>query len=728
MPARCHLAVASLLTTVTAASAVAAVVACGSSGGDGSSTLVSDAAARSPSSDPPGDGGNGDATMIGDAGALDAETDSGSSSIYGDRNLGVSEPFPDSVLIQNGGRFYNLQKPPTSMQTAAKGDGKTDDTAAWLDAFDFLRAAYVSSNPTGADVSDYDAENYYLYAPDGTYLVSSTLSYRKALSGNDIVRVRIVGESRERTIIRLADATPAFADADAGATVLEFQHDGTTFNNEGSDNLLANLTIDTGSGNPGANALWFQGANATSMHNVLLESEDGKGHCGLDFPTGSLQGYFRDITVLGFDYGICQLGNPEFDSALEHVTLERQNKAGLYLTGGGMSARLFAVDESATGAEGLRVEQSGAVVFVDDSSFTGAAGTPAALDLSAATEQALFARDIVTSGFATSLLRGGIDAKLGASIAFYDSSAPFTLLDAGAKAAPTSLRLPVEDTPLASWHDPATEWADVDTFGAKGDGTTDDTAALQKALDSGMPVVVFPRGKYKTSGSLHVPATVERVDFMFSDMTADLVVDAPSAVPLRLSHHISYASCNLTAARPVVLDHWSGGFNNGNPATTPTTVYIENADNIGAGPSFVAAGSTVWARSLNDEQGAGGNPDIFVNGGTLWLFGYKTENKAVTSISVNQGGTVEVLNGYVNMTSAPGTTPMLVSNDSTIAFFGFTNLGAAIHGPFTDIIHETRDGGATATLTYDAGFGGELPRRGGTYAADFVIPLYRGAP
>ena len=35
---------------------------------------------------------------------------------------------------------------------------------------------------------------------------------------------------------------------------------------------------------------------------------------------------------------------------------------------------------------------------------------------------------------------------------------------------------------------------------------------------------------------------------------------------------------------------------------------------------------------------------------------------------------------------------------------------------------------ATATLTYDAGFGGELPRRGGTYAADFVIPLYRGAP
>jgi hypothetical protein len=717
------------------AGAVAAVFgvvsACGSSGDGGSpSSTPSSGSDASNGSPPPTGGGDGAALPDGAPGDAGSSVDAGDagSNPYGDRNLGVREPYPDSVLIQNGGRFYNLQKPPTAELTAAKGDGKTDDTAAWLDAFDYLKALYVASNPTGAAVSSYDAENIWIYVPDGTYLVSSTLSYRgDVVTGSDIVRVRIVGESREGTVIRLADATPAFGDAAKPATVLEFQHDGTTFNNEASDNVLTNLTIDTGKGNPGANALWFQGANSTSMHNVLLESEDGQGHCGLDFQSGSLQGYYRDLTVQGFDYGICQLVNPEIDSALEHVTLRQQNKAGVYVLGGGMSARLFDVDESTTSAEGVRIDKDGAVVLVDESSFRGSASVPA-LELTAATEQALFLRNIVTVGFQTSLVRAGADAQLGATVAFYDSYAPFSLLGAGAgaDAGLASLGLPVEDTPLASWGDPATDWASVDDYAA--DGEADDTAAAQKALDSGKPVVVFPRGTYKLTAALHVPATVQRIDFMFTDADANLTIDGPSALPLRLSHHLGYSSATLTAVRPVVLDHWSGGFNDSVAATTPTKVYVENAANTGAGPTFVASGETMWARSVNDEQGAGGNPDILVNGGTLWLFGYKTENKAVTSVSVNQGARVEVLNGYVNMTEAPGSTPMLVNHDSTFSYFGFTNLGAAIHGPFTTILTESQDGGGAATLTYDAGFGGVLPARGGGYKADFVVPLYVGAP
>ncbi len=704
------------------------VSACGSAGDGGSPSAPSPGSDASNDARPPSGGGDGAALSDGapsDAGSAVEAGDAGVNP-YGDRNLGVHEPYPDSVLIQNGGRFYNLQKPPTAKLTAAKGDGKTDDTAAWLDAFDYLEALYVVSNPTGAAVSTYDAENIWIYVPDGTYLVSSTLSYRgDALAGSDIVRVRIVGESREGAVIRLADATPGFGDATKPATVLELQHDGTTFNNEGSDNVLTNLTIDTGNGNPGANALWFQGANSTSMHNVLLESEDRQGHCGLDFQSGSLQGYYRDLTVVGFDYGICQLVNPEIDSALEHVTLRQQNKAGVYVLGGGMSARLFAVDESATGAEGVRIDKDGAVVLVDESSFSGSKTVPA-LELTAATRQALFLRNIVTQGFQTSLIRAGVDAELGATVTFYDSYAPFTLLagGGGADAGLASLGLPVEDTPLAAWGDPATDWASVDDYAA--DGEADDTVAAQKALDSGKSVVVFPRGTYQITATLHVPATVERIDFMFADANANLTIDGASVVPLRLSHHLGYSSATLTAVRPVVLDHWSGGFNDSVAATSPTKVYVENASNTGAGPTFVARGETMWARSVNDEQGAGGNPDIFVNGGTLWLFGYKTENKAVTSVSVNEGAHVEVLNGYVNMTSAPLGTPMLVNHDSTFSYFGFTNLGAAIQGPFTSVITESQDGGGAATLTYDAGFGGRLPARGGSYGADFVVPLYVG--
>lgn len=44
-----------------------------------------------------------------------------------------------------------------------------------------------------------------------------------------------------------------------------------------------------------------------------------------------------------------------------------------------------------------------------------------------------------------------------------------------------------------------------EAYGAKGDGTTDDTAAIQAALDSGAGWIVFPKGTYVVSSTLTVP-------------------------------------------------------------------------------------------------------------------------------------------------------------------------------------------------------------------------------
>ena len=52
---------------------------------------------------------------------------------------------------------------------------------------------------------------------------------------------------------------------------------------------------------------------------------------------------------------------------------------------------------------------------------------------------------------------------------------------------------------------------DVLSFGAKADGATDDTAAIQKALDAAGKsggIVAIPPGKYRVEGSLKVPAGV----------------------------------------------------------------------------------------------------------------------------------------------------------------------------------------------------------------------------
>lgn len=47
-------------------------------------------------------------------------------------------------------------------------------------------------------------------------------------------------------------------------------------------------------------------------------------------------------------------------------------------------------------------------------------------------------------------------------------------------------------------------------FGAKGDGVTDDTVAIQLALSSGVPEIVFPPGRYLFS-RINVPASIHRI-------------------------------------------------------------------------------------------------------------------------------------------------------------------------------------------------------------------------
>ncbi len=60
-----------------------------------------------------------------------------------------------------------------------------------------------------------------------------------------------------------------------------------------------------------------------------------------------------------------------------------------------------------------------------------------------------------------------------------------------------SLNLPIEESPVFPWESHLEKWANADTYGAQGDGVTDDSAAVQAALDSGKPVVCFPKAVYK---------------------------------------------------------------------------------------------------------------------------------------------------------------------------------------------------------------------------------------
>jgi len=120
----------------------------------------------------------------------------------GDRGGGLNITFPSTLLMQNGGPVINLKRPPEAGMHAAKGDGVTDDTAAFQDVWDLLRREYKAHGPWGSDNS------FYVYLPNGTYKVSDMLIYRGATVGAspkwdgtfDINHVHFIGQDRARTV------------------------------------------------------------------------------------------------------------------------------------------------------------------------------------------------------------------------------------------------------------------------------------------------------------------------------------------------------------------------------------------------------------------------------------------------------------------------------------------------------------------------------------------------
>jgi hypothetical protein len=211
----------------------------------------------------------------------------------GDRGGGPNVTFPDTLLYQNGGPVIDITRPAEAGMHVARGDGVADDTAAFQDVWDLLKRQFLAHGPWGSDNS------FYVYLPSGTYRVSDTLIYRGATVGAfpkwdgkfDINHVHFVGQDRAHTVIRLADHCAGFQDPAHPRIMLAFQHPDTIFNNVPGGNWLRNLTLDTGRGNPGAVALFFQGANNTDLRGVTVRSEDGAGRYGIWFKQGSLQGY-----------------------------------------------------------------------------------------------------------------------------------------------------------------------------------------------------------------------------------------------------------------------------------------------------------------------------------------------------------------------------------------------------------------------------------------------------
>ncbi|HZV56290.1 MAG TPA: glycosyl hydrolase family 28-related protein [Sphingobium sp.] len=399
---------------------------------------------------------------------------------------------------------------PKAIVAKAVGDGKADDTAA-------LQAAIDAAASRGA--------GGILYLPSGRYKITRTLIVAPG--------TRIFGVGKTRPVLVLPDNTPGFQSGvknmvvysgrDPGPANPNFRiaspvqgvvpaRDDVADSNPGSFySAMANVDFEIGKGNPAAAAIRFHAAQHSYLRH--MEFNIGSGFAGV-YMVGNEA---VDLHFKGGRYGIVtEKPSPAWSYTLADSTFEGQRDAGIREHEAGLTLLNVTFRDVPVGVEidkgygdwlfgrDVRFEnvsKAGVIISNEDNAFTQVSF----LD-TIASKTPVFARfrdSGKTVGQAGTYKVGeftyGLTVPgLGKSGDKYEAR----FAAEGLKA------LPARGKPYVTPLPPTTEWVSVRTLGAKGDDTTDDTAAIQAAIDKHR-VVYLPSGFYKVTDTLRLkPDTV----------------------------------------------------------------------------------------------------------------------------------------------------------------------------------------------------------------------------
>lgn len=529
-----------------------------------------------------------------------------------------------------------------------------------------------------------------LYFPAGVYDVSDTL-VAKNTEGIWRAHLTLQGQNRETTILRLADHAPGFDRTKAMLVTASHWQEGDAADGGGNKafrNNIFDLTFDTGRGNAGAVAVDYAVSNQGAIENVTIRSGDGGGRAGISMRRRIPgPGLIKNVSITGFDCGL-DLAGGQYGMTLENVTVSGQKVAGIR------------TDKNLLHIHRLKSDNSVPALLVTD-----------------------------RLGCATL-----IDAELkgGGGIACAGTFFGRNINDAPAL-------LAIKDTPEFWNADPA-DWAAV---GPRAAGEPDDTAAIQRAIDSGKGTVYFPNNRtYFLSDTVVVRGAVKQILGLGSEIS----LGAAKAPFSDAAHPRPLFRLDPTAGTEVFLENLF--FNAQYPGeilfenNTPATVVIKHcAGWVGAEgcrlsyrntdqatgevfvedvflPGWEFRRQKVWARQFNPENydGDGSSPQVANLGGELWILGFKTEGPA--PFLVTKDGTTELLGGY-NYISAAQADPVPAQAIPYVAERARISLTFA-----TDNFRET-DYPTYIRAGRDFGAADLPPRNGHQGDRSVAVPLFR---
>ena len=497
-------------------------------------------------------------------------------------------------------------------------------------------------------------------------------------------QIYIHGESVEGTVIRLKDNCPGFGFGEQKPIISYTRMEQS---NIAQTNSIADITIDCGCGNPGAIGLHFYSNNSGAIRNVRMKSSDPelRGHCGL-LLAGHMECLVKDLSVIGFDYGVkaCDVLRPV---SCENIRLDGQKVTGFLASDSNVSVWKL---HTHTKVPPFRAEGSRSMITLLDSELLGGDSLQRGVVIAAGEA---YLRNVTTQGYRWPLIKGTNCDHFDPYIAEVTTSDRLYGAWRGEK---YSLGLPIEETPkdeeIENWDDCVC----VDDFGAVGDGVTDSTEAIQRALNSGKRYIFFGTGHYLVSGTVTVPASVRLIDFMFCDFysseelrnsrnTGFLKICEDSEEPLTLRQVFTWEkffgyfrfvqhACRRDLVLKDLHTQCAGMYFN---TVEGSRVFIENRACTMGGEDYCTVepfafhGQRVWAKNINPERG---DVQVLNDHSDLVILGMKTESwterGGTTAVKNINGGRAECFGCYSGI-GGPGV-PLYVNENSDIAIFAMS--------------------------------------------------------
>ncbi|KAL4069057.1 glycoside hydrolase family 55 protein [Scleroderma citrinum] len=441
-----------------------------------------------------------------------------------------SDPYWMEAIKHQGTSAFNSN--PSSYQVfrnvkdfGAKGDGVTDDTAA-------INSAMSSGGRCGEGTCESSTVTpAIVYFPEGTYLVSSAI--------NMYYYTQMIGNPKNPPTLLASSSFSGFAVIDADPYFPNGYGSQWYTNQDNFFRSVRNLIIDLRQvpASSSAIGLHWQVAQATSLINVLVEmsTASGNNHQGLFMENGS-GGFMEDIVFNGGKYGM-QVGNQQF--TIRNLTVNNANTAVFGIWNWGFTFQGVTINDCqvgfdlTTGGTTLSTQTMGSEAIID----AMVTNTPIFIRTSTASNGRLGGSLVLNNiklnnvpiavgvNAGATVLAGGITtiASWGQGNVFSGTSATATFTQGNIVAAnkPSSL-LDTSGRIFGKSHPQyisyaASQFVSVKTQGAKGDGHTDDTAAIQNVLNqassifSGCKIIFFDAGTYYVSNTISIPAGTQIV-------------------------------------------------------------------------------------------------------------------------------------------------------------------------------------------------------------------------